>query len=600
MSVAGLGAGMNASSLVQGEDLFFRTEDIEFANGIADAIAGDLTSLELIGHSRAAIDHYGRLLLKRLRQHPNIVLEAYLPTGVESLVDQFNAALSSITMSEATGGTNTQKPVKVFISNEISAGNSRDGRMLSRLVNNFPGANIKLVWVHQETDEIERSEAIEFAGKTAARWYVRTPTAAEAARLLDDAQAAGLSTQAQALLKKIDPALVETAGEPTMRPRRMTAGEPGLSGPPKVAAAAASAELAPAPARRKPSLFAILNGIFLVTCLSGIVVAFIFPGHIQAIGDMLQIRPAPIKPLNPPKVTDATAAATAVADSKTAALPVPPAPAAVPPAAEPGTVTANAPVASTTTAPTTAPSNTAPSMLSTTPSTTPLNTAPANAAKVEKTPAVIPAVTAATAPAAAPVTNAPAPKPATPAAVVAATPPKAEPAPAVVTAPVRAPEKVPARAPEKVAAKAVEKTPPPAKAAEKKEPAPKAARAAVVDAGGDTPENATAAVNAAKNGVFFVQFVALDSYAAAAAWRDAKPALSKAQIVQIAVEQGSKTKFVVISGPYRSRQAATEFTAGKGVPGEFWVRGAASLQAAVKASANNVAPQADAEKKNER
>jgi hypothetical protein len=184
--------------------------------------------------------------------------------------------------------------------------------------------------------------------------------------------------------------------------------------------------------------------------------------------------------------------------------------------------------------------------------------------------------------------------------VVVATPPKAEPAPAVVTAPARAPEKVPAKAPEKAAAKAVEKTAPPAKAAEKKEPAPKAARAAAVDAGGDTPENATAAVNAAKNGVFFVQFVALDSYAAAAAWRDAKPALSKAQIVQIAIEQGSKTKFVVISGPYRSRQAATEFTAGKGVPGEFWVRGAASLQAAVKASATNVAPQADAEKKNER
>ena len=595
MSVEGLGAGTNASSLVQGEDLFFRTEDIEFANGIADAIAGDLTSLELIGHSRAAIDHYGRLLLKRLRQHPNIVLEAYLPTGVESLVDQFNAALSSITMSEATGGTNTQKPVKVFISNEISAGNSRDGRMLSRLVNNFPGANIKLVWVHQETDEVERSEAIEFAGKTAARWYVRTPTAAEAARLLDDAQAAGLSTQAQALLKKIDPALVETAGEPTMRPRRMTAGEPSLSGPPKVAVAAASAELAPAPARRKPSLFAILNGIVLVTCLSGIVVAFIFPGHIQAIGDMLQIRPAPIKPLNPPRVTDATAAATAVADSKTAALPVPPAPAAVPPAAEPGTVTANAPVASTTTAPTTAPTNTAPSMLS----TTPLNTAPVNAAKVEKTPAVTPAAPAAAAPAAVPVTNAPATKPATPAAVVAATPPKAEPAPAVVIAPARAPEKVPAKAPEKAPAKAVEKTAPPAKAAEKKEPPPKAARAAAVDAGGDTPENATAAVNAAKKGVFFVQFVALDSYAAAA-WRDAKPALSKAQIVQIAVEQGSKTKFVVISGPYRSRQAATEFTAGKGVPGEFWVRGAASLQAAVKASATNVVPQADAEKKNER
>jgi hypothetical protein len=98
----------DAASLVQGEDIFFRAEDIQFANGIADAIADDLTSLELIGTSAAAINHYGRLLLKRLRQHPNIELEAYLPTGVESLVDQFNVALSSIYESLRTTPAETQ------------------------------------------------------------------------------------------------------------------------------------------------------------------------------------------------------------------------------------------------------------------------------------------------------------------------------------------------------------------------------------------------------------------------------------------------------------------------------------------------------------
>jgi hypothetical protein len=55
MSVEGLGAGTNASSLVQGEDLFFRTEDIEFANGIADAIAGDLTSLESVSYTHLTL-----------------------------------------------------------------------------------------------------------------------------------------------------------------------------------------------------------------------------------------------------------------------------------------------------------------------------------------------------------------------------------------------------------------------------------------------------------------------------------------------------------------------------------------------------------------
>ena len=503
MSGEDSGARADTSSLVQGEDLFFRTEDIEFANGIADAIAGDLTSLELIGHSRAAIDHYGRMLLKRLRQHPNLELEAYLPVGVESLVDQFNAALSSISMSEATGSTNTAKPVKVFISSEISDGNSRDGRMLSRLVNNFPGANIKLIWVHQEPEEIERPEAIEFASKNAARWYVRTPTALEALRLLGDAQEAGLGTQARALLNKIDPQLVEVDNEPSMRPRRFTADEPGLSAPVIVAARAAvasdNAAAARVPERRKPSLLAILSGMFLVTCLSGIVVASLFPRNMQAIGEMLHFPPAPIKPLSPPKSTETKPAPLALPALNEAAMTIPPSPVVLAPA---------------------------------------------------------------------------------------------EPAPAVVTAPAKAPEKIPAIA--------VEKAIPPPKVLEKKETAPKVVQTPAADTEGDSLLKARAAVTGAKTGVYFVQFVALDSYAAAVAWRNDKPVLSKAQILQISVQPGSKTKFVVISGPYRSRQAANEFTAGKGVPGEFWVRAAASLQAAVKASAANVAPQADVEKKNER
>ena len=513
MSGEDSGARADTSSLVQGEDLFFRTEDIEFANGIADAIAGDLTSLELIGHSRAAIDHYGRMLLKRLRQHPNLELEAYLPVGVESLVDQFNAALSSISMSEATGSTNTAKPVKVFISSEISDGNSRDGRMLSRLVNNFPGANIKLIWVHQEPDEIERSEAIEFASKNAARWYVRTPTAAEAARLLADAQAAGLSMQARALLNKIDPQLVEVDREPSMRPRRITADGPGLAAPLKAAASAAAASenaaAARTPVRRKPSLFALLSGMVLVTCLSGFVVASIFPRNMQAIVEMLQFSPVPIKPLSPPKSTETKPATPALPALDEAAMTLPPSPVVLAPAEPPPVV-----------------------------------------------------------------------------------PPPAEPAPAVVTAPANVPEKLPAIA--------VEKAAPPPKGLEKKDRPPKVVQPAAADPEGDGLQKARAAVNGAKSGVYFVQFVALDSYAAAVAWRNAKPVLSEAQILQISVQPGGKTKFVVISGPYRNLEKASQFTSGKDVPREFWTRGAASLQAVVKAPATNVTPQADAEKKNER
>ena len=93
---------------------------------------------------------------------------------------------------------------------------------------------------------------------------------------------------------------------------------------------------------------------------------------------------------------------------------------------------------------------------------------------------------------------------------------------------------------------------------------------------------AAAQINAAKKGNFFVQFVALESYAAATAWRDKYDKLSRAQIAQIGVEQGAKSKFVVVSGPFKSRDAAEAFAAQKGMPGGAWIRAARPLQAALQ------------------
>ena len=586
----------DAASLVQGEDIFFRAEDIQFANGIADAIAGDLTSLELIGTSAAAINHYGRLLLKRLRQHPNIELEAYLPTGVESLVDQFNVALSSISMADATRGPNPDRPVKVFISSEISAGNARDGRMLARLVNNFPGANIKLIWVHQEAAEPEREDAIEFASKNAARWYVLTPTRAQAACILADAQKAGIENQARQLLDKIDPALLGSSAPAVMRHRRVAERqEPALtpfddSADPVFNLSADGAvvedDAVPPPPPRKISLLGIFYGCFVVICLSGIVVALIFPGHMQAITELLHIRTVTINPLNNVKSANPVPAATALPPLSVAANKPTEAnagkPAEVPaPAANAGAPRPGAPVA------TALPPATVASM--------PLSAAPVNSGEQKPTAAKATESAGSANVAKAPeksaialnaasgnVTPAPAkPAPVAPVVSVAPPPPKPAPvAPAVSAAPppkpVASPAVKPLKEPEKIntAAAPVAKRPEPAQGADQ----------AKLEPAAEPLKNSTAAINAANKTDFFVQYVALDSLAVALAWRDAQPALSKAQIVQINVEQGSKTKFVVVSGPFRNREAAVEFATSKGLPAGYWIRGAGLLQAAVKSA----------------
>ena len=619
----------DAASLVQGEDIFFRAEDIQFANGIADAIADDLTSLELIGTSAAAINHYGRLLLKRLRQQPNIELEAYLPTGVESLVDQFNVALSSISMADATRGPNPDRPVKVFISSEISAGNARDGRMLARLVNNFPGANIKLIWVHQEAAEPEREEAIEFASKNAARWYVLTPTRAQAACILADAQKAGIENQARQLLDKIDPALLgSSAPAPAvMRHRRVAERqEPALTpfddrAEPVFNLSAEGAvvedDAVPPPPRRKISLLGILYGCFVVLCLSGIVVALIFPGHMQAITELLGIRLATIKPLNNVKSANPVAAATALPPlavaannpaeanaGKPAEVPAPPANAGVPrpgapvaTALPPATVAAMplsaAPVNPGEQKPTAAKATEAAGSANVAKapekSAIALNSASGNIAPAPAKPAPVTPVVA-VAP--------PSPKPAPVAPVVAVAPPPPKPAPVAPAVaavpqpkPVASPAVKPLKEPEKIntAAAPVAKSPEPAKGGDQ----------AKLEAGTEPPKNSTAVINAANKTDFFVQYVALDSLAVALAWRDAQPALNKAQIVQINVEQGSKTKFVVVSGPFRNRNAAVEFAKSKGQPAGYWIRGAGLLQAALKPAGSAARQSPSGEKKNE-
>lgn len=561
------GVNGNPMTLVHGDEIFFRSEDVRLIGSLVEAIAGDLSSLELIGASKPAIDHYGRILLTRLRRIPGIQLEAYLPTGVESLVDEFNAALSAISMAEATSGGNRERAIKVFISNEISAGNSRDGRMLSRLVSNFPGANIKLVWVHQDNSGGPRVSALEFAGKHAARWFISPPNPAEVECMLADGARTGQQERVQQLLKKVAPDMLPALADDA-RPRRLTARqEPAINERQEMTFAATALPRSRrdaveegdrtdgnAPkmnARQKMSHLAMFNGIFLVTCLSAIVIAFIFPGHIQTLAEMLGISPPPIKPLQgakDPAKNFATAApllsplappaAKKQADESAAvanAIPRSEAPAVA------DVATGNEPTAGN------APGN--------------IKGPPADARTVS---AAKPAVVAPTVP----VPNDAAGKDMSKAAATAPPPVKNSPPATPATNAI-------------VAAPAIE-----AKSAlatgERKMPAVKKTLPPENQSGGDPLGKAAAQINGAKKGNFFVQFVALESYAAAAAWRDKYDKLSRAQIAQISVEQGAKSKFVVISGPFRSRDAAEAFAAQKGLPGGAWIRGARPLQAALQ------------------
>jgi len=110
----------------------------------------------------------------------------------------------------------------------------------------------------------------------------------------------------------------------------------------------------------------------------------------------------------------------------------------------------------------------------------------------------------------------------------------------------------------------------------------KDAKAAPAD-GRQPQQGAAARVKATPRDHYFVQSVALDTFDLAAAWRAARPSLAQAMIVPVLIGDGTATKYVVISGPFKTRGAAADFAKNKDVPADRWLRQAASLQAVLAA-----------------
>jgi hypothetical protein len=79
---------------------------------------------------------------------------------------------------------------------------------------------------------------------------------------------------------------------------------------------------------------------------------------------------------------------------------------------------------------------------------------------------------------------------------------------------------------------------------------------------------------------YFVQHIVLSSELAAKAYIGGNPGLVDAAVVPLRLSQ--KDVYGVISGPFASRAAAALFTQDSAVPDDYWIRGAAQLQAILR------------------
>ena len=502
--------------------LYFRNADRLRLEGCVAGLLRDGRSLALSSNREAALDHYSRLLFARLRESsPSSQLEVYFPADTAAMLARFNDVLASQSVEQAMKVSGTEPVARIMIVHDAGALADHEVQLLARLVQNFPGANIRIVLLLGTS---ARSRKIfESFDRRMLRWDIEAPTPEQSEAMLAQGREDGCEGAVKALLQKMqapapgevieaDPAGIDPLGfsapgdrsEPGTEVFTFSGGaDKGRSSDAghnaRADKARSKAAKAAMSARAGTGRSGFLRWVLVIGALMALSVgttAWLHPDVFSL--DRLQMAQRWARSALP----GASPAATVVA------VPAAPAPAAA--ASEVSTAT---------------------------PAEQPMAAGAVAAPAAEATAVAAPVDVAAPQPAVVFTSRS------------AAVPPRvAAPEPAVV-----------------VTSKPAVVAPPPA------------AETASIELPADSLA-AQAWIKTMPFGTYMVQHAATPTYHAAQQWQKLQPALSAARIVALYRAKQNIAYFAVVSGPFESRPVATEFTKTRGIPPGPWVRSAQSLK----------------------
>ena len=121
-------------------NLYFRPFDKARLDRLTEAIISENLSAALISESEGLLDHYGKILVQRLRGSAGLNVEVYYPNSTEALLARFNKILEKISVDSATRTRNSTAPQRVLVAFDSQATGLREIQLMARLVRDFPGA----------------------------------------------------------------------------------------------------------------------------------------------------------------------------------------------------------------------------------------------------------------------------------------------------------------------------------------------------------------------------------------------------------------------------------------------------------------------------
>ena len=184
-------------------DLFFRPFDKARLERLVMAIHQDKLSAALVCDSEGLLDHYGRMLVKKLRAVQNLSVEVYYPNSTEALLNRFNRILEDVSMDSAVNPDDSQAPNRVLVAFDSQATGIREVQLMARLVKDFPGANTRIILMLDKLSSTQYEKKIEAFGNKIIRWDIATPTDREAAVLISESELSGMQPEVRQALANV-------------------------------------------------------------------------------------------------------------------------------------------------------------------------------------------------------------------------------------------------------------------------------------------------------------------------------------------------------------------------------------------------------------
>ena len=184
-------------------DFVFRSADRMRIAGCANAVAREGLSVALFCEHEALLDHYMNLMLAQLRQQaPEHSIEVYFPANTDSLLARFNEVLAQQSVQQATRAPTATEGAQIWIVHDAHTLPEAEVQLLARLIQNFPGANIRAILLMSGPKR--QNISLTSFGRKLLRWDIEAPNSEQVQAALELASSEGRSAPLIHMLKRMD------------------------------------------------------------------------------------------------------------------------------------------------------------------------------------------------------------------------------------------------------------------------------------------------------------------------------------------------------------------------------------------------------------